>query len=55
MNFISATWGAVGEQTVKATPLRWTKAQANGGKICLELDYSTDLNEFCMYGADTCW
>ncbi|PNH04571.1 Perphorin-1 [Tetrabaena socialis] len=49
--FISATWGAVGEDTVKATPINWGKAQADGGKICLEL--SVPLADFCLGGS--CW
>ena len=57
MKFLSTTWGAMGEQTVKATPLNWNKAQMEGGKICLELDNSTTLDSFCETGGiyNTCW
>ncbi|PNW73149.1 hypothetical protein CHLRE_14g620702v5 [Chlamydomonas reinhardtii] len=46
--WLSATWGAVDEQTVKATPLNWSKDQANGGTICLELKNDTPLSDFCL-------
>ncbi|GFR50604.1 hypothetical protein Agub_g12688, partial [Astrephomene gubernaculifera] len=56
MRYISASWGAVGENTLKATPLNWSKAQANGGQICLELENNTSPAEFCNTGSDdTCW
>ncbi|KAG2437933.1 hypothetical protein HXX76_005549 [Chlamydomonas incerta] len=56
MKWQSATWGAVGEYTVKATPLNWTKAQANGGQLCLVLTNDTTLDEFCMGNTEnTCW
>ncbi|GIL44828.1 hypothetical protein Vafri_2292, partial [Volvox africanus] len=58
MKFLSATWGSVGEQTVKATPLNWSKAQAARGRICMELEKATDLGAFCNNpGAaqPTCW
>ncbi|PNH12957.1 Perphorin-1 [Tetrabaena socialis] len=56
--FLSPTWGAVGEDTVKATPLKWSKEQAAGGKVCLELDDGTTLGSFCKGATDsdsTCW
>ncbi|KAG2447494.1 hypothetical protein HYH02_007420 [Chlamydomonas schloesseri] len=54
--WLSATWGAVGEDTVKATPLNWSKGQANGGKICLELKKDTPLDMFCKPANDgVCW
>nr|ABA41400.1 pherophorin-C2 protein precursor [Chlamydomonas reinhardtii] len=54
--WLSATWGAVDEQTVKATPLNWSKDQANGGKICLELKNDTPLSDFCLPANDgVCW
>ncbi|EFJ49283.1 hypothetical protein VOLCADRAFT_104383 [Volvox carteri f. nagariensis] len=58
MRYLSPTWGAVGEQTLKATPLMWDLNQANGGKICLELDKATDLGSFCNNvpgSPPTCW
>ena len=56
MRYLSATWGAVGENTLKATPLNWSKAQANGGRICLVLYDTVTLDSFCMGNElDTCW
>ncbi|EFJ49282.1 extracellular matrix glycoprotein pherophorin-V15 [Volvox carteri f. nagariensis] len=58
LTFHAPTWGAVGEQTLKATPLMWDLTQANGGKICLELDKATDLGSFCNNvpgSPPTCW
>ncbi len=52
---MAPSWGAVGDQTLKVT-LGWTKAQAAGGQICLELLNTITLDEFCMGTAsDTCW
>ncbi|GLC33316.1 hypothetical protein PLESTM_000048000 [Pleodorina starrii] len=57
MAFLSPVWGPVGSQTLKATPLRWSKAQAEGGQVCIELDNNTSLGSFCMSEnqEDTCW
>ncbi|EFJ44690.1 hypothetical protein VOLCADRAFT_82680 [Volvox carteri f. nagariensis] len=57
MKFISASWGKSGDDTLKATQLYWTKAQAEGGKICLELSRDTDLNSFCLTNGirNACW
>ncbi|KXZ48449.1 hypothetical protein GPECTOR_28phG5a [Gonium pectorale] len=57
LTFKSPVWGSDGEQTLKATPLNWSKAQANGGKVCMELDNSTTLDSFCLGGSskDTCF
>ncbi|GIL61862.1 hypothetical protein Vafri_16251 [Volvox africanus] len=55
MTFISPAWGALGEQTLKAPNLKWSRSQVDGGKVCLELDKSTDLSSFCMTGTNTCW
>ncbi|KXZ51121.1 hypothetical protein GPECTOR_14phG2b [Gonium pectorale] len=55
MKFISTSWGSIGEQTLKATPLNWSKAQADGATICLELDNSTTLSSFCYTNSNTCW
>ncbi|GIM01232.1 hypothetical protein Vretimale_6037 [Volvox reticuliferus] len=53
---ISATWGGKGEETLKATPINWTLAQANGGTVCMEVDRSVTLDQLCL-GPDpnTCW
>ncbi|KAG2449882.1 hypothetical protein HYH02_005404 [Chlamydomonas schloesseri] len=56
MKWQAPTWGAVGEYTLKATPLNWSKAQAEGGQLCLSLNNDTTLDEFCMgTTTDTCW
>ena len=44
--------------TVKATPLSWTTAQADGAQICMEV--VGDLYDFCLPGANNgdkqlCW
>ncbi|KAG2425758.1 hypothetical protein HXX76_013384, partial [Chlamydomonas incerta] len=53
--WLSPTWGAVGEQTVKATPMNWSKGQAQGGKVCLELKNDTPIDDFCLGTDGTCW
>ncbi|KAG2447492.1 hypothetical protein HYH02_007418 [Chlamydomonas schloesseri] len=54
--WLAATWGAVGEQTVKATPLNWSKGQANGGVICMELTNDISIQDFCLPSTSgTCW
>ncbi|KAG2447493.1 hypothetical protein HYH02_007419 [Chlamydomonas schloesseri] len=54
--WLAATWGAVGEQTLKATPLNWSMGQANGGVICMELTKDTDIQDFCLPStSSTCW
>ncbi len=55
MRWQAPSWGKAGEQTLKASPLNWSIAQAEGAKICLELSDATDLNTFCIYGLNTCW
>ena len=56
MSYIQPVWSSSGEDTLRATPLNWSKAQANGAVVCLELDNSTTLDEFCMGGeVSTCW
>ncbi|KAG2428450.1 hypothetical protein HXX76_011570 [Chlamydomonas incerta] len=66
LRYISATWGAVGEDTLKATPLNWSNDQAGGALICLELDNAVtpSLADFCVSsnasggdstGSGTCW
>jgi hypothetical protein len=50
---ISATWGAVGEKTVKATPLNWSKEQADGAQICMEI--VGQLDDFCLGAPGLCW
>eukprot|EP00198_Chlamydomonas_reinhardtii_P012843 XP_001702180.1 cell wall protein pherophorin-C1 [Chlamydomonas reinhardtii] len=56
MKWQAPSWGAVGEFTVKATPLNWSKAQADGGMLCLVLTNDTTLNDFCMGNTEnTCW
>ncbi|EFJ44689.1 hypothetical protein VOLCADRAFT_94999 [Volvox carteri f. nagariensis] len=55
MRFLSPSWGPVGDDILKVSPIRWTKAQADGGRICLELSRGTDLNSFCVAGNNTCW
>ncbi|GIL64053.1 hypothetical protein Vafri_18032 [Volvox africanus] len=53
---ISATWGGKGEETLKATPLNWTLAQADGGTVCMEVDRSVALDQLCLGPTpNTCW
>lgn len=52
---ISPSWGSAGEQTLKISPLNWTPEQANGGRICLELNDPSSLPGFCNGGVNTCW
>ncbi|GIL67820.1 hypothetical protein Vafri_21084 [Volvox africanus] len=51
----SPSWGGPGDQTIKVSQLNWTPQQAKGSKICLELDSTTDLDSFCLFGLKTCW
>ncbi|GIL64338.1 hypothetical protein Vafri_18309 [Volvox africanus] len=52
----SPSWGAPGDQTIKVSQLNWTPQQAHGAQVCLELDSTTDIDSFCIYGlAKTCW
>ncbi|EFJ44691.1 hypothetical protein VOLCADRAFT_106284 [Volvox carteri f. nagariensis] len=55
--YIAPSWAAVGEQTFKVTPLRWSKAQADGGKVCLEFNQNVDLSSFCLTNSSrkVCW
>ncbi|KAG2493513.1 hypothetical protein HYH03_008329 [Edaphochlamys debaryana] len=54
MGFMTPGWGAVDDNTLRANNLNWSKQQADGGKVCLEL--SIPLDEFCEGGVtDTCW
>ncbi|GIM11462.1 hypothetical protein Vretimale_14956, partial [Volvox reticuliferus] len=55
LDFISPAWGAIGDQTLKATNLNWSRSQVNGAKICLELDSGVDLTSFCLTETNTCW
>ncbi|EFJ44688.1 hypothetical protein VOLCADRAFT_106282 [Volvox carteri f. nagariensis] len=55
MTFVSELWGPVGDDTLKTPAFNWNMTQANGGEICLELEYITDLSRFCVYGDETCW
>ncbi|GIL50644.1 hypothetical protein Vafri_6776 [Volvox africanus] len=45
---ISASWGAKGDETVKATPLNWSIDQATGSEICMDIDTSIALDDFCL-------
>ncbi|GIL82129.1 hypothetical protein Vretifemale_11064 [Volvox reticuliferus] len=52
----SPSWGAPGDQTIKVSQLNWTPQQAHGAQICLELDSTTNMDSFCVYGQiQTCW
>ncbi|GIL81006.1 hypothetical protein Vretimale_9306 [Volvox reticuliferus] len=45
---ISASWGARGDETVKATPLNWNIGQAAGSEICMDIDTTISLKDFCL-------
>ncbi|EFJ49422.1 extracellular matrix glycoprotein pherophorin-V36 [Volvox carteri f. nagariensis] len=47
MRWISTSWATSGEDTLKVTPLNWSKDQADGAKICLELSSDYDIGSFC--------
>ncbi|GLI64961.1 hypothetical protein VaNZ11_008368, partial [Volvox africanus] len=55
LKYISPSWGANGDQTLKVSPLNWTTEEADGAKICLELSNATNLETFCNHGDKTCW
>ncbi|GIL44829.1 hypothetical protein Vafri_2287 [Volvox africanus] len=55
LKYISPSWGATGDQTLKVSPLNWSAEKADGAKICLELSNATDLETFCNHGDKTCW
>ncbi|GIL61851.1 hypothetical protein Vafri_16251, partial [Volvox africanus] len=56
MSFYSEIWGPVGDQTLKTPVLNWNITQANGGQVCLEVEYITDLNTFCVSERrNSCW
>lgn len=47
MRILPVVWGGVGDNTLKVVPLNWTRSQADGGKICMEMVRSSDLFQFC--------
>ncbi|GLI65678.1 hypothetical protein VaNZ11_009285, partial [Volvox africanus] len=56
LSYFSEVWGPVGDQTLKTPVMNWNLTQADGGQICLEVEYITDLNTFCVSGKrNTCW
>ncbi|GIL50670.1 hypothetical protein Vafri_6794 [Volvox africanus] len=56
LTYRSPSWGAPGDQTIKVSQLNWTPQQADGGRICLELESNTDLDSFCLFKlGKTCW
>ncbi|KAG2437934.1 hypothetical protein HXX76_005550 [Chlamydomonas incerta] len=48
-------WDSPGQNTLRATNVNWSSAQANGGQVCLEL--TVPLADFCLGSADgtACW
>ncbi|GIL76534.1 hypothetical protein Vretifemale_6199 [Volvox reticuliferus] len=56
MTWIAPTWASSGSNTLKVTPVNWSLNQATGGRICLEMDKSTNMHTFCKGSNDgTCW
>ncbi|GLI68024.1 hypothetical protein VaNZ11_012342 [Volvox africanus] len=47
---LATSWASPGEQTLKVTPLNWNLEQANGASICLVMDGSADILQFCNIG-----
>ncbi|GIL87937.1 hypothetical protein Vretimale_6316 [Volvox reticuliferus] len=46
------SWGSIGDNTLKVTPLKWTMSEAMGSRICIEVSKAiTDLSEICLGGA----
>ncbi|KAG2493757.1 hypothetical protein HYH03_007979 [Edaphochlamys debaryana] len=53
---VAPVWGSPGQNTLRVFPISWTRQQADGARICLELEAGTALSDFCMGDAvDTCW
>ncbi len=42
------SWGKPGEGTLKATPINWSPAQADGGKICFDVKAGLDIYDVCL-------
>ncbi|GIL81009.1 hypothetical protein Vretifemale_10149, partial [Volvox reticuliferus] len=55
--FIKPSWGALGTNITKVTPLGWTREQLDGGEVCMELDNSIPLGQFCIdsTGSNSCF
>ncbi|GIM11991.1 hypothetical protein Vretimale_15423, partial [Volvox reticuliferus] len=53
--YVAVSWGAKGDNTVKATQLNWGLDQAEDGEICLELLKDVALGDFCLGGENGCF
>jgi hypothetical protein len=51
---LPASWGAMGDNTLKFSGLNWNIAQADGASLCFELERSISINQFC-FGAQCRW
>ncbi|GIL52708.1 hypothetical protein Vafri_8516 [Volvox africanus] len=52
---LATSWAPPGEQTLKVTPLNWNLEQAHGASICLVMEGSADIGQFCnTAGSETC-
>ncbi|EFJ40107.1 extracellular matrix glycoprotein pherophorin-V2 [Volvox carteri f. nagariensis] len=45
---LAASWNGANSNTLKFTPINWTKAQAANSKVCVELKNPTTLSDFCL-------
>ncbi|GIM01516.1 hypothetical protein Vretimale_6278 [Volvox reticuliferus] len=57
MAYYTPSWDA-GQGTVKVMNLNWTTIQANGARVCLELDKTINPYNFCEYEdgpSSYCW
>ncbi|GIL76538.1 hypothetical protein Vretifemale_6203, partial [Volvox reticuliferus] len=52
---LAASWGAAGTNTLKATPINWTSAQANGGMVCIEVKKPKSMEDVCLGFSGQCY
>ncbi|GLC50677.1 hypothetical protein PLESTB_000406900 [Pleodorina starrii] len=52
---LSASWGASGTNTLKATGINWTVAQASGGLVCVELRKPFTMDDICLGFPSQCY
>ncbi|GIL92060.1 hypothetical protein Vretifemale_19550 [Volvox reticuliferus] len=57
--FVPQIWGPVDEATniiaVKTSAFYWALSDANGGKVCLELDGPATPQTICKFNGGACW
>ncbi|GIL76540.1 hypothetical protein Vretifemale_6203, partial [Volvox reticuliferus] len=45
---LSPSWGAAGTGSLQTGPLNWSLAQANGGRVCIELNNPATMYDICL-------